>query len=70
MIYNINFILNSLLKNSFLKKYSLVYSKEAEYCMGLNAYKVIVREIMHFKHAKISSQMLNSFEKKQKKYDL
>ena len=31
--------------------------------MGHNPYIVIVREIMRFKHAKNSSQMLNSFEK-------
>ena len=31
------------------------------------AYIAIVREIMRFKHAKSSSQMLNSFEKKKKK---
>ena len=63
MIYSIKIILNSLLKNNFLKKYSLVYSKVGKYCMGHNAYIVIVRQIMHFKHAKNSLQMLNSFEK-------
>ena len=31
------------------------------------AYIAIVREIMRFKHAKSSWQMLNSFEKKKKK---
>ena len=64
MVYSINLILNSLLKNSFLKKNSLLYSKGAEYYMGHNADIVIVREIMHFKHAKNSSQMLNSLKKK------
>ena len=32
-----------------------------------NVYIAIVREIMRFKHAKSSSQMLNSFEKTKKK---
>ena len=32
-----------------------------------NVYKAIVREIMHIKHAKSSSLMLNSFEKTKKK---
>ena len=35
-----------------------------------NAYIEIVREIMLFKHAKSSSQMLNSFEKIKKKKEM
>ena len=34
--------------------------------MGHNAYIVIVREIMRFKHAKNSYQMLNGFKKNKK----
>ena len=68
MIYSIKIILKLAFKKTVCsKKYSLVYSKGAKYCMGHNAYIVIVREIMGFKHTKNSSQMLNSFEKRKKK---
>ena len=35
-----------------------------------NAYIEVVSEIMHSKHAKSSSQMLNSFEKNKKKKEM
>ena len=66
MIYSINFILNSLLKKQFSQKNIYLFIvRELNTAWDITPI-VIVREIMHFKHAKNSFQMLNSFEKNKK----